>query len=69
MIPKGNKIVKKKRYLKIKEKYMKTYRNEVIKPINEDETAHQMNFSSSKRKRQGYVISETDLEFANISLR
>ena len=42
---------------------MKTRRIEVIKPTIEDKTTNQISFDSSGKFR-GYVVIDTDLEFA-----
>ena len=47
---------------------MKTRRIEVKRPIIEDKTANQINFSFS-RKVGGLFTTETDLEFAKICVR
>ena len=47
---------------------MKTHRIEVIKPINEVETANQINFGCS-RKNGDSVITEIDLKFAKKILK
>ena len=66
VIPKGNKILKKniQKFLKC----LKTRPIKVIKPIIEDKTANQIVFACSRQFGVS-VITETDLEFAEISLR